>query len=157
MKTRIEIKGENHNEVRAFANILLTLIENNPAEYDSIVRVDDSTSFNQLTATFVAYQADRTEVDIKGLIAKAKEEADAEEKEYDEISINAIDDYYEEDDEFTSSYPDEVFHVEENVKTWDIFSSLFGDDEPAQTYRKCDYSLQEAIADYRETEFIKFA
>ena len=150
MKTRIEIKGENHNEVREFANILLTLIENNPAEYDSIVRVDDSTSFNQLTATFVAYQADRTEVDIKGLITKAKEEADAEEKEYDEITINAIDDYCEEDEEFTSSYPDEIFHVEENVKTWDIFSSLFGDDEPAQTYRKCDYSLKEAIEDYKE-------
>ena len=150
MKTRIEIKGEIHNEVRAFANILLTLIENNPAEYDSIVRVDDSTSFNQLTATFVAYQADRTEVDIKGLIAKAKEEADAEEKEYDEIVINAIDDYCEEDDEFTSSYPDEVFYVEENVNTWDIYSSIFGDDEPAQTYRKCDYSLKEAIADYKE-------
>ena len=150
MKTRIEIKGENHNEVRAFANILLTLIENNPAEYDSIVRVDDSTSFNQLTATFVAYQADRTEVDIKGLIAKAKETADAEEKEYDEIVINAIDDYCEEDDEFTSLYPDEVFHVEENVNTWDIYSNIFGDDEPAQTYRKCDYSLKEAIADYKE-------
>lgn len=150
MKTRIEIKGENHNEVRAFANILLTLIENNPAEYDSIVRAEDSTSFNKLTATFVAYQADRTEVDIKGLIAKAKETADAEEKEYDEISINTIDDYCEEDDEFDSSFPDEIFHVEENVKTWDIFSNLFGDDEPAQTYRKCDYSLEEAIADYKE-------
>ena len=150
MKTRIEIKGENKNQVRAFANILLTLIENNPAEYDSIVRVDDSTSFNQLTATFVAYQADRTEVDIKGLIAKAKETADAEEKEYDEITINAIDDYCEEDDEFTSSYPDEVFYVEENVNTWDIYSSIFGGDEPAQTYRKCDYSLKEAIADYKE-------
>ena len=150
MKTRIEIKGENHNEVRAFANILLTLIENNPAEYDSIVRVDDSTSFNQLTATFVAYQADRTEVDIKGLIAKAKETADAEEKEYDEISINTVDDYCEEDDEFDSSFPDEIFYVEENVKTWDIYSSIFGGDEPAQTYRKCDYSLKEAIADYKE-------
>ena len=150
MKTRIEIKGENKNQVRAFANILLTLIENNPAEYDSIVRADDSTSFNQLTATFVAYQADRTEVDIKGLIAKAKETADAEEKEYDEITINAIDDYCEEDDEFTSSYPDEVFYVEENVNTWDIYSSIFGGDEPAQTYRKCDYSLKEAIADYKE-------
>ena len=149
MKTRIEIKG-NHNEVRAFANILLTLIENNPSEYDSIVRVDDSTSFNQLTATFVAYQADRTEVDIKGLIAKAKETADSEEKEYDEISINTVDDYCEEDDEFDSSFPDEIFHVEENVKTWDIYSDLFGDDEPAQTYRKCDYSLKEAISDYKE-------
>ena len=150
MKTRIEIKGENHNEVRAFANILLTLIENNPAEYDSIVRVDDSTSFNQLTATFFAYQADRTEVDIKGLIAKAKETADAEEKEYDEITINTIDDYCEDTKAFTSSYPDEIFRVNENVKTWDIFSDLFGGDEPAQTYRKCDYSLTEAIADYKE-------
>ena len=89
-------------------------------------------------------------MDIKGLIAKAKETADAEEKEYDEITINAIDDYCEEDDEFTSSYPDEVFHVEENVNTWDIYSNIFGDDEPAQTYRKCDYSLKEAIADYKE-------
>ena len=150
MKTRIEIKGENHNEVRAFANILLTLIESNPAEYDSIVRVDDSTSFNQLTATFVAYQADRTEVDIKGLIAKAKEEADAEEKEYDEITINAIDDYYEEDDEFTSSYPDEVFHVEENVNTWDIYSNIFGDDEPDTTYDKKDWTYDEVIEDYKE-------
>ena len=150
MKTRIEIKGENKNQVRAFANTLLTLIESNPAEYDSIVRVDDSTSFNQLTATFVAYQADRTEVDIKGLIAKAKETADSEEKEYDEISINTIDDYCDEAEEFTSSYPDEIFYVEENVKTWDIFSNLFGNDEPAQTYRKCDYSLKEAIVDYKE-------
>ena len=147
MKTRIEIKGSN-NEVRAFANTMMTIIESSPAEYDSIVRADDSTSFNQLTATFVAYQADRTEVDIKGLIAKAKEEADAEEKEYDEITINAIDDYCEEDDEFTSLYPDEVFHVEENVNTWDIYSNIFGDDEPAQTYRKCDYSLKEAIVNY---------
>ena len=157
MKTRIEIKGENKNQVRAFANILLTLIENNPAEYDGIVRADDSTSFNQLTATFVAYQADRTEVDIKGLIAKAKEEADAEEKEYDEIVINAIDDYCEEDDEFTSLYPDEVFHVEENVNTWDIYSNIFGDDEPAQTYRKCDYSLKEAIVDYGGNGIFEFA
>ena len=150
MKTRIEIKGENKNQVRAFANTMMTIIESNPAEYDSIVRVEDSTSFNQLTATLVAYQADRTEVDIKGLIADAKKAADTEEKEYDEIVINAIDDYCEEDDEFTSSYPDEVFYVEENVNTWDIYSSIFGDDEPAQTYRKCDYSLKEAIADYKE-------
>jgi hypothetical protein len=150
MKTRIEIKGENHNEVRAFANILLTLIENYPAEYDSIVRVDDSTSFNKLTATFVAYQADRTEVNVEELIDSAKDFAESEGKDYDGISINTVDDYCEEDEEFTSSYPDEIFHVEENVKTWDIYSNIFGDDEPAQTYRKCDYSLKEAIADYKE-------
>ena len=147
MKTRIEIKGENHNEVKAFANTMMTIIENNPAEYDSIVRADDSTSFNQLTATFVAYQADRTEVDIKGLIAKAKEEADAEEKEYDEITINAIDDYCEEDDEFTSSYPDEVFHVEENVNTWDIYSNIYGEENAAIRYEKISYTEKEAIKD----------
>lgn len=149
MKTRIEIKGENHNEVRAFANILLTLIENNPTEYDSIVRVDDSTCFNQLTATFVAYQADRTEVDIKGLIADAKKAADTEEKEYDEIVINAIDDYCEEDDEFTSSYPDEVFHVEENVNTWDIYSNIYGEENAAISYEKISYTEKEAIKDYQ--------
>ena len=147
MKTRIEIKGENKNQVRAFANILLTLIENNPAEYDSIVRADDSTSFNKLTSTFVAYQADRTEVDIKGLIAKAKEEADAEEKEYDEITINAIDDYCEEDDEFTSSYPDEVFHVEEIKIMWEIFSNIYGEENAAISYEKISYTEKEAIAD----------
>ena len=150
MKTRIEIKGENHNEVKAFANKLLTIIEQNPAQYDSIIRAEDTTSFNKLTSTFVAYQADRTEVDIKGLIAKAKEEADAEEKEYDEIVINAIDDYCEEDDEFTSSYPDEVFHVEETKTTWEIFSNIYGEENAAISYEKISYTEKEAIADCRE-------
>ena len=149
MKTRIEIKGENHNEVKAFANKLLTIIEQNPAQYDSIIRAEDTTSFNKLTSTFVAYQADRTEVDIKGLIAKAKEEADAEEKEYDEIVINAIDDYCEEDDEFTSSYPDEVFHVEETKTTWEIFSNIYGEENAAISYEKISYTEEEAIKDYQ--------
>ena len=149
MKTRIEIKGENKNQVRAFANTLLTLIESNPAEYDSIVRVDDTTSFNQLTATFVAYQADRTEVDIKGLIAKAKETADAEEKEYDEISINTIDDYCEDTDEYVTRDENETFTIEESRNDWEIYSNIFGDDEPATTYRKSDYSKEEAIKDYQ--------
>ena len=131
MKTRIEIKGENKNQVRAFANTLLTLIESNPAEYDSIVRVDDTTSFNKLTSTFVAYQADRTEVDIKGLIAKAKETADAEEKEYDEITINAIDDYCEDTDEYVTRDENETFTIEESRNDWEIFSNVFGVDEPA--------------------------
>ena len=149
MKTRIEIKGENKNQVRAFANTILTLIESNPAEYDSIVRVDDSTSFNQLTATFVAYQADRTEVDIKGLIADAKKAADSEEKEYDEITINAIDDYCEDTDEYVTRDENETFTIEESRNYWEIFSNVFGDDEPATSYRKCDYSLKEAIKDYQ--------
>ena len=149
MKTRIKIKGENHNEVRALANTMMTIIESNPAEYDSIVRVDDSTSFNQLTATFVAYQADRTEVDIKGLIAKAKETADDEEKEYDEITINAIDDYCEDTDEYVTRDENETFTIEESRNDWEIFSNVFGDDEPATSYRKSDYSKEEAIKDYQ--------
>ena len=147
MKTRIEIKSENHNEVKAFANTMMTIIENNPAEYDSIVRADDSTSFNQLTATFVAYQADRTEVDIKGLIAKAKEEADAEEKEYDEIVINAIDDYCEDTDEYESLCDGEKFHVEETKTTWEIFSNIYGEENAAISYEKISYTEKEAIAD----------
>lgn len=147
MKTRIEIKGENKNQVRVFANTLLTLIESNPAEYDSIVRVDDTTSFNQLTATFVAYQADRTEVDIKGLIAKAKETADSEEKEYDEITINTVDDYYEDDDEYESFRDGEKFHVEETKTTWEIFSNIYGEENAAISYEKISYTKKEAIAD----------
>ena len=150
MKTRIEIKGENKNQVRAFANKLLTIIEQNPAQYDSIIRAEDTTSFNKLTSTFVAYQADRTEVDIKGLIADAKKAADTEEKEYDDIVINAIDDYCEEDDEFTSSYPDEIFYVEETKTTWEIFSSIYGEGNAARSYEKISYTEKEAIADYKE-------
>ena len=149
MKTRIEIKGENHNEVKAFANKLLTIIEQNPAQYDSIIRAEDTTSVNKLTSTFVAYQADRTEVDIKGLIAKAKEEADAEEKEYDEIVINAIDDYCEDTDEYVTRDENETFTIEESRNDWEIFSNVFGDDEPATSYRKSDYSKEEAIKDYQ--------
>ena len=149
MKTRIEIKGENKNQVRAFANKLLTIIEQNPAQYDSIIRADDSTSFNQLTATFVAYQADRTEVDIKGLIADAKKAADTEEKEYDEIVINAIDDYCEDTDEYVTRDENETFTIEESRNDWEIFSNVFGDDEPATSYRKSDYSKEEAIKDYQ--------
>ena len=52
--------------------------------------------------------------------------------------------------EFTSSYPDEVFHIEENVKTWDVYSNVFGDDKPATTYDKRDWTYEEAVSDYRE-------
>ena len=149
MKTRIEIKGENKNQVRAFANKLLTIIEQNPAQYDSIIRAEDTTSFNKLTSTFVAYQADRTEVDIKGLIADAKKAADTEEKEYDEITINAIDDYCEDTDEYVTRDENETFTIEESRNYWEIFSNVFGDDKPATSYRKSDYSKEEAIKDYQ--------
>ena len=150
MKTVITLKG-NNKQIREFANVVANIIENNPADYSNVITGEpEYTNFYEVVRSFVILQPDRCGKGAKALISEAKAEADAEEKEYDEISINTIDDYCEEDEEFTSSYPDEIFHVEENVKTWDIFSSLFGDDEPAQTYRKCDYSLQEAIADYKK-------
>ena len=40
------------------------------------------------------------------------------------------------------------FTIEESRNDWEIFSNVFGDDEPATSYRKSDYSLKEAIADY---------
>ena len=92
-------------------------------------------------------ETDRTEVDIKGLIAKAKT-ADAEEKEYDEISINTIDDYCEENEEFTSSYPDEIFTLRKR-KTWDIFSTLLGTMNPHK-FTESATLPKEAIADYKE-------
>jgi hypothetical protein len=55
-----------------------------------------------------------------------------------------------ENQEFTSSCPGERFHVEEKSQTWEIFSNIFGDDEPATTYRKDDYTKEEAIKDYQE-------
>ena len=148
MKTRVEIKG-NNKQVREFSNCLMTVIENNPAKYDSVVRLEDKEKFNVISCNFVAYQADRTEVDIKGLIAKAKETADAEEKEYDEITINAIDDYCEDTDEYVTRDENETFTIEESRNDWEIFSNVFGDDEPATSYRKSDYSKEEAIKDYQ--------
>jgi hypothetical protein len=54
------------------------------------------------------------------------------------------------DEEFTSSCPGETFHVEESTDCWEIYSSIFGDEEAATTYRKDDYTKEEAIKDYRE-------
>ena len=44
----------------------------------------------------------------------------------------------------------EEFSVEETPRTWEVYSSLFGDDKPATTYDKRDYSLEEAIEDYKK-------
>ena len=44
----------------------------------------------------------------------------------------------------------ETFIVKESADCWEIFSNVFGDDKPATSYRKSDYSKEEAIADYRE-------
>ena len=149
MKTTIEIKG-NNSQSRIFANCLMTVIENNPAKYDSVVRLEDKEKFNVISCNFISYQTDRNGVNVEELIDEAKDFAESEGKDYDEITIIPCEDYSEEDDEYKGLYDGEKFHVEETKTTWKIFSNIYGDDEPAQTYRKCDYSLKEAIADYKE-------
>ena len=44
----------------------------------------------------------------------------------------------------------ETFHVEESAECWEIYSSVFGDEEAATAYRKDDYTKEEAIKDYKE-------
>ena len=94
MKTTIEIKG-NNSQSRIFANCLMTFIENNPAKYDSVVRLEDKEKFNVISCNFVSYQTDRNGVNVEELINEAKDFAESEGKDYDEITINAIDDYCE--------------------------------------------------------------
>ena len=149
MKTTIEIKG-NNKQVREFANTMLSIIESNPAEYDSIVRADDSTSFNQLTATFVAYQADRCGKGTRTLVDEAKAAADADEIEYDEIYINFVDNYEEENTIFHREPENEEFTVEESREYWEVYSSLFGDSKPATTYDKENWTYDEAVENYRK-------
>ena len=78
-------------------------------------------------------------------------ENETEEKEYDEITINAIDDYCEDTDEYVTRDENETFHVEESTDCWEIYSSVFGDEEAATTYRKDYYTKEEAIKDYQTT------
>ena len=54
-------------------------------------------------------------------------------------------------DEYTTNDESETFHVEESTDCWEIYSSVFGDEEAATTYRKDDYTKEEAIKDYKES------
>ena len=63
MKTTIEIKS-NNSQSRIFANCLMTVIENNPAKYDSVVRLEDKEKFNVISCNLVSYQTDRNGVNV---------------------------------------------------------------------------------------------
>ena len=149
MKTTIEIKG-NNSQSRIFANCLMTVIENNPAKYDSVVRLEDKEKFNVVSCNFVSYQTDRNGVNVEELIDEAKDFAESEGKDYDEITIIPCEDYSEEDDEYESLYDGEKFHVEETKTTWEIFSNIYGEENAAISYEKISYTKEEAIADYKE-------
>ena len=149
MKTTIEIKG-NNSQSRIFANCLMTVIENNPIRYDSVVRLEDKEKFNVISCNFISYQTDRNGVNVEELIDEAKDFAESEGKDYDEITIIPCEDYSEEDDEYKGLCDGEKFHVEETKTTWKIFSNIFGDDEPATTYDKKDWTYDEVVEDYKE-------
>ena len=84
MKTVITLKG-NNKQVREFANIIANIIENNPAYSNVITGGIEYTRFYEVVRRFVILQPDRCGKGAKALISEAKAEADAEEKEYDEI------------------------------------------------------------------------
>ena len=64
-----------------------------------------------------------------------------------QVNFN-VDDWCEADEYTTTD--GETFHVEESRECWEIYSSVFGDEEAATTYRKDDYTKEEAIKDYKE-------
>ena len=43
----------------------------------------------------------------------------------------------------------ETFHVEEKSDCWEIYSSVFGDEEAATTYDKENWTYDEAVDNYR--------
>jgi hypothetical protein len=148
MKTVITLKG-NNKQVREFASVVANIIENNPADYSNVITGEpEYTKFYEVIRSFVVLQPDRCGKGAKALISEAKAEADAKEIEYDEITINAIDDYCEDTDEYKSLH--DKFHVEETKTTWEIFSNIFGEENAAISYEKISYTKKEAIADYRK-------
>ena len=44
----------------------------------------------------------------------------------------------------------ETFRVEESTDCWEIFSNVFGDDKPATTYDKENWTYDEAVENYRK-------
>ena len=150
MKTVITLKG-NNKQVREFANEIEKIIENNPADYSNVIAVEpEYTSFYEIIRSFVALQPDRCGKGAKELVDEAKAAADADEIEYDEIYINFVDNYEEENTIFHREPENEEFTVEESREYWEVYSSLFGDSKPATTYDKENWTYDEAVENYRK-------
>ena len=150
MKTVITLKG-NNKQVREFANEIEKVIENNPADYSNvIVGEPEYTSFYEVIRSFVALQPDRCGKGTRTLVDEAKAAADADEVEYDEIYINFVDNYEEENAIFHREPENEKFTIEESREYWEIYSNLFGDNQPATTYDKENWTYDEAVDNYRK-------
>ena len=151
MKTTITVSGDSQEAKRMTTALSMAqdkhLMEFPTAGYEM------KSSYGRAYGVYTFYQTDRFgKFDASDLIDYAKEIADTNDWEYDQVDFR-IEEEWEADGDFHSrenGNDTEEFSVEENVNTWDIYSNIFGDDEPAQTYRKCDYSRREAIADYKE-------
>lgn len=149
MKTRIEIKGDN-KQVKAFTNTVAEMLSKSDKYVGVRCLGTEYTRFNEAEGVIVALQPDRRGVNVRELLSDAKELADSKEVEYDTLSFNIVDDWCEDTDEYTTTNESEIFHVEESTDCWEIYSSVFGDEEAATTYRKNDYTKEEAIKDYKE-------
>ena len=150
MKTVITLKG-NNKQIRAFANIMLSIIESNPADYSNVIAGElEYNLFYGFTRSFVALQPDRCGKGTRTLVDEAKAAADAGEIEYDEIYIDFVDNYEEENTIFHREPENEEFTVEESREYWEVYSSLFGDSKPATTYDKENWTYDEAVENYRK-------
>jgi hypothetical protein len=147
MKTTITVSGDSQEAKRMVTALAMAqdkhIIEFPTADYET------KSSYG----VYTFYQTDRFgKFDASDLIDYAKEIADTNDWSYDQVDFK-IGEEWEADGDFhyrENGNDTEEFSVEETPRNWEVYSSLFGDDEPAQTYRKCDYSLKEAIADYKE-------
>ena len=150
MKTVITLKG-NNKQIREFANEIEKIIENNPADYSNVIagELEYDLSYGFIRS-FVALQPDRCGKGAKALIEEAKAAADSDEVEYDEIYINLVDNYEEENAIFHREPENEEFTVEESREYWEIYSNLFGDSKPATTYDKENWTYDEAVENYRK-------
>ena len=52
--------------------------------------------------------------------------------------------------EYTTTNGSETFIVKESADCWEIYSSVFGDEEAATTYDKENWTYDEAVENYRK-------
>ena len=150
MKAVITLKG-NNKQIREFANEIEKIIENNPADYSNVIAGEPEYDLSYgFIRSFVALQPDRCGKGAKALIEEAKAAADSDEVEYDEIYIDLVDNYEEENAIFHREPENEEFTVEESREYWEIYSNLFGNRKPATTYDKENWTYDEAVENYRK-------
>ena len=151
MKTRITVSGDRQQAKRMTAILDMArikhIMEFPAADYELF------SSYGRSVGVYTFYQIDRfKKFDASDLIDYAKEIADTNDWEYDQVDFK-IEEEWEADGDFhfrENGNATEEFSVEETPRTWEVYSSLFGDDKPATTYEKRDYTLKEVIEDYNK-------